>query len=115
MVRNTKAGIWSRGPVILNDSSRICSNDGRGIYVQGGSITLNGRSWISYNRGARGAGVFVRNSTLVMNDRSRIRHNRATIEGGGVYAGGATLTGVRCGPGPGANVRANQPQDCFVE
>ena len=115
-VARNRRGVFNRGIVVMNDTGRVVHNDSTGIYIQlKGTLTMNDRSWVSHNEAPRGAGVFVRNGTLTMNDGSRIRYNRARIEGGGLYVGNGTLFGVRCGPGGDANVRRNNPQDCFFE
>ncbi len=116
IVRNGRSGVFDRGSVIMNDSSRISHNGGAGVSIQkAGALTMNGRSWISRNRAARGAGVFLRSGTLTMNQQSRIRHNEAGIEGGGLYVGAGALSGVACGPTNEANIRHNEPHDCFFE
>lgn len=116
IIGNGRSGVFDRGTITLNGSSRISRNRGTGVYIQkSGTLTMNGRSWISRNSAAKGAGVFLRHGTLTMNDDSTIRYNEARYRGGGIYVARATLSGVHCGPGAGANVRHNKPRDCFFE
>ncbi len=120
---NGRSGIYvSYGTVTLNDSSSISGNkeDGRGggADLHRGSLTLNGSSHISGNSADGGGGVFLYGGTLTLNDGSHISGNSASSAGGGVLVSRwaeSPLSGVDCGPGAGANVRNNAPDDCYFE
>lgn len=126
-------GLYTRGTATLNDTSAIRDNhvpdadcgptgsaalmcvgldEGGGVFLDGGSLTLNDGSTISGNSAAGwGGGVFaVLGSRLTLNDASTISGNTAS-QGGGLYHGSGTFVGVICGPG--GNVHGNTPDDCW--
>jgi hypothetical protein len=72
-----RGGVYSRGALVMNGASSISETDGLGVFLKGGSLTMNGHSSIHDNRG----GVGVTRGTIVMNDRGSIRDND---RGGGV-------------------------------
>jgi hypothetical protein len=133
-------GVWNTGSLILNDSSAIrdnhlpyfyCGgsglycwpfNKGGGVYMGGGSLTLNGHSTISGNSTAgQGGGVWMAvfdgfgpvRASLTLNDAGTITANTAGVGGGLIYYASAhSVTGASCGPD--GNVYGNSPDDCVL-
>jgi hypothetical protein len=136
--------VSNQGTLTMNDSSAVHGNTsasccgpgapGGGVANEG-TLTMNDSSAVHHNLvmgpqtghppdqpGARGGGVH-NTGSLTMTGSSRIFGNEARLGGsavpglgGGVYsASGGTLAGVSCGPGVGANVSDNTPDDCHVE
>ena len=113
-----------RATMVMKGSSSITGNSavGAGVFTAvGGGVETNGMltmedsSVISGNSSARlGGGVHVDpQGGLLMRDASSIHHNEA-VNGGGVYAFGGSLDGLRLPPDPDPNVYANSPDDCHA-
>jgi hypothetical protein len=77
------------GTVITGNSHPYDTNLGGGVYVDDGTLIMNGGS-ISGNSANSGGGVYIENGTFIMNGGS-ISSNSATSPGGGVYVGGGTF------------------------
>ena len=122
-------GVGNGGSLVLNGSSRISRNSvvaivggdallaGRGGGVlNGGSLVLNDSSVIGDNAALEGGGVEDGGETpITMTGLSAISGNTAGEHGGGIrYKRTSELAGVACGPGVGANVRRNRPDDCYL-
>ena len=112
------------GTMVMKGSSSIAGNSAGGASVftaVGGGVETNGMltmedsSVISGNSSARlGGGVHVDpQGALVMRDASSIHHNEA-VAGGGVYAFGGSLDGLRLPPDANPNVHDNSPDDCHA-
>lgn len=110
--------------MVMKDSASIRGNTAVGASVftaVGGGIETNGTvtmldsSVISGNSSARlGGGVHVDPmGSLVMQDASSIHDNEA-VKGGGVYAFGGSLDGLRLPPDANPNVFDNSPDDCHA-
>ena len=69
------------GNLILMNGTKITKS--RGIYVNNGTITMNGGE-ISNNTATNGCGVYVREGTFTMNS-GKIYNNTAANQGGGVF------------------------------
>ncbi len=68
----------------ISISGADISNNGGGLYVAAGNISLKGNAQISNNRAALGGGVYVDSGRLTML-KGEIRENYATAIGGGAY------------------------------
>jgi hypothetical protein len=110
--------------MVMKGSSSITGNAAAGASVftaVGGGVSTNGMvtmqdsSVISGNTSARlGGGVHVDpQGGLVMRDASSIHDNEA-IDGGGVFAFGGSLDGLRMPPDANPNVYDNSPDDCHA-
>jgi hypothetical protein len=110
--------------MFMQGSSAITGNHAVGVDVltaRGGGVDTNGivtmrdSSVISGNSSARlGGGVHLDpQGGLVMRDASSIYDNEA-VKGGGVYAFGGSLDGLRLSPDPDPNVYDNSPDDCHA-
>lgn len=116
--------VFSMGTMVMKGSSSITGNTAAGasaFTAIGGGISTNGTvtmrdsSVISGNTAARlGGGVHVDpQGGLVMRDASSIHDNEA-IDGGGVFAFGGSLDGLRMPPDANPNVYDNIPDDCHA-
>jgi hypothetical protein len=107
---------FAGGSLTLNDASAVSNNvsaelgtgygsGGGGVYLNNGSLVMNGTSSVRYNTvfdagGARGGGVLVGSASVTLNGTSSISDNTAaaasvasTSLGGGIYfSGDGTLT-----------------------
>ena len=110
--------------MVMQDSSAISGNRAVGVNAlaaRGGGVDTNGTvtmrdsSVISGNSSARlGGGVHLDPmGSLVMRDTSSIHDNEAA-DGGGVFAFGGSLDGLRMPPDANPNVFANSPDDCHA-
>jgi uncharacterized repeat protein (TIGR02543 family) len=75
-------------------SGNSASDDGGGIYVNGGIFTMSGGS-ISGNKttySGSGGGVYICDGTFTMNDGTINTNHSNGDDGGGVYVGGGTFT-----------------------
>ena len=110
--------------MVMKDSSSITGNTAAGASVftaVGGGVETNGTltmldsSVISGNSSARlGGGVHVDPmGLLVMRDASSIHDNEAA-DGGGIFAFGGSLDGLRLPPDANPNVYDNSPDDCHA-
>ncbi len=121
-VYNAGGAVTDPGRVTLNGSSTISGNVARyggGLYnSERCELTLNGSSAITANTATEVGGGVVDSGDLTMTGTSVISHNTAANMGGGLYVpdvSESVLTGVSCGPGGGANVRDNTPDDCRID
>lgn len=116
--------IFWMGTMVMKGSSSITGNTAVGASVFtaiGGGVETNGMvtmldsSVISGNTAARlGGGVHIDpQGGLVMRDASSIHDNEAA-DGGGVFAFGGSLDGLRVPPDSDPNVYANSPDDCHA-
>ena len=111
-------GILSmRGTVTLNGRGSIAGNTavgpGGGVHSSLGAaaVVLNDLSTVIGNASAdAGGGVHSKGSLAFMEEVS-VSGNEA-LQGGGVMRTGGHVGGITCGPGPGANVHGNRPDDC---
>jgi hypothetical protein len=110
--------------MVMNGSTSITGNSAVGVDVftpRGGGVDTNGivtmrdSSVISGNSSARlGGGVHIDPmGSLVLRDMSSIHDNEAA-DGGGVFAFGGSLDGLRMPPDPDSNVHDNIPDDCHA-
>ena len=110
--------------MVMKGSSSITGNAavGANVYTAaGGGVSTNGMvtmqdsSVISGNTASRlGGGVNVfPQGRLVMRDASSIHDNEA-VDGGGVFAFGGSLDGLRLPPDANPNVYDNSPDDCHA-
>jgi peptidoglycan/xylan/chitin deacetylase (PgdA/CDA1 family) len=112
-------GVWNAGELMMQDAGAVRGNSATragGIWNdRSGALTLADGSAIRRNIATRfGGGVWTRGA-LVMLGSSAVADNRAVrYEGGGLYVAGGTLEGVICAVEPGASVRGNTPDQCFV-
>lgn len=79
--------VLMNGGKIINNTS---SGNGGGIYITNGNIVNNG-GYISNNSSCNGAGLFVSTGDITISD-GRITNNTATVNGGAVYAAGGNVT-----------------------
>lgn len=110
--------------MVMEGSSAITGNHALGVDVfsaRGGGVDTNGivkmrgSSVISRNSSARlGGGVHLDPmGSLVMRETSSIHDNEAA-KGGGVFAFGGRLDGLRWPPAANPNVYDNIPDDCYA-
>jgi hypothetical protein len=66
---------------------------GGGVYNDGGTLTLNGSTFITDNRADNGGGIYTKGGTVTLNDTSSITNNRAnSFDGGGITTSGGAVT-----------------------
>jgi hypothetical protein len=110
--------------MVMKGSSAITGNSAVGANVfsaRGGGVDTDGivkmrdSSVISDNSSARlGGGVHLDPmGSLVMQERSSIHDNEAA-DGGGIFAFGGSLDGLRLPPDANPNVYDNSPDDCHA-
>jgi hypothetical protein len=103
-------GIYNSGTLDLIEStvSGNSANGGGGIYNDGGTLRLS-NSEISENTATGGGGIynFFSSATVVFDAASRVSGNTASLNGGGIYNTGGTVTLVSS-----ANVSGNTPNNC---
>jgi hypothetical protein len=123
-------GVYNTGTLTMRGSSNVTKNLGGGYWNPGdafynaGAMTLQDFSTVPGNSG----GVTNVGGTLTMNGSSTIRNNELHCppsgsgciiwhndppHPAGLDSRGGSLAGVICGPG--GNVFANTPDDCFIE
>ena len=69
----------------ITGGATYSNNDGGGIFVDSGTLTLEGGTIANNDSGERGGGIFVKSGTFTMSDGS-INTNNAGYFGGGIYA-----------------------------
>jgi hypothetical protein len=116
---NAGGPVEGPGRVTLNGSSTVSGNEARyggGIYNSDRcDLTLNGSSAVTANTATKAGGGVLSVGNLTMTGASVISDNQASETGGGLYAADdSVLTGISCGPGGGANVYGNTPEDCLI-
>ncbi|MDR0301918.1 MAG: hypothetical protein LBI04_06370 [Treponema sp.] len=96
------AGVYMSGSsvtFIMNDTASISANyasgsyvKGGGVYMSGGTFTMNDTALISNNNAHSGSGAYVTGGTFTMNGSASISNNTASgyFGGGGVYVEGST-------------------------
>ena len=90
--------IASNGSVLSINNSQIINNDatafGGGVYVNGGSFTIDGLDDVELNSADDGGGIAaVNGATVLIDNNGDVIANTATGDGGGVYVGsGSTVT-----------------------
>ncbi len=103
-----------KGSSAIKGNQALLSARGGGVDANG-IVTMRDSSVISGNSSTRlGGGVNLDPmGSLVMRDRSSIHHNKAA-DGGGVFAFGGSLDGLRLPPDANPNVYDNIPDDCHA-
>lgn len=89
----TGSNVYIEAGKLTLDNSQISGNTGTGIKIANdGTLDMTGTSSISNNTGAtNGGGVYINGGTFTMNGGS-IKGNTVTANGGGVYIDGGTFT-----------------------
>ena len=96
------------GTASLRASTVVSANDGSGILIVGGSVTL-ADSTVRDNTATNGGGVLNSQGLLTLEGSAIITANTATLAGGGIFSNGGTLTNCISG----VNVIGNIPDDIF--
>ena len=90
--------IGASGSATSINNSQIINNTaaafGGGVYVSGGSFTMDGIDDVENNTAANGGGIAAINgATVLMDNNADVLGNTATSDGGGIYvSGGSTVT-----------------------
>jgi predicted secreted protein len=89
-------GVYVAGGTFTLNGGQISSNRafggyGGGVYVSGGTFTINSGEISGNTGGSSGGGVYVAGGTFIMSD-GEISGNTASSNGGGVYVYGGTFT-----------------------
>jgi hypothetical protein len=87
--------IKSGGAFTLEEEAAVRDNTGGGVYVDGGTLTMNGgaisgNAVSSTTRNTYGGGVYLNGGTFTMNG-GVVGNNSASTAGGGVYLNGGTF------------------------
>eukprot|EP00903_Cladosiphon_okamuranus_P012166 g11413.t1 len=88
-IHATSATVSLEGCVL--DGNDATAGDGGAVWAQGGELTIVGGEFsdnTALNSG-RGGAVFVVDAKVVIQEGTLFEENRATLEGGGLYCGGA--------------------------
>ncbi|MDR0427083.1 MAG: hypothetical protein LBH12_00610 [Dysgonamonadaceae bacterium] len=86
------------GTLVMESNSKVIgntakSNNGGGVYLNGGKLVMNFGSSISGNTAEQGGGVYLEGNAILDMEGGAISDNAATVRGGGVYAyNGANVT-----------------------
>jgi uncharacterized repeat protein (TIGR02543 family) len=79
------------GTLIMNQNAKISDNtsasSGGGLYIDGGTVTMNGGE-ISSNSSRDGGGAYVTNKGAMVINGGKITGNKSTHKGGGMYIEG---------------------------